>query len=162
MWLQKLGLMSTWPIFKILPRGGKKELSCLISAARLSGMKRSSCRLLWRDATVAVLYLAGESAGGVPNQAAEKRPRACLKQLPRQCSSLLQLTFWNQWVSKMETARRCIKTSVADELTVAVGRLLASLLFSVTSPNYGRREVVVRMIPRRFQVLKPCVEYILG
>lgn len=39
-----------------------------------SEMKRFSPRLLWRDVTVAVLYLAGESAGGVPNQAAERDP----------------------------------------------------------------------------------------
>lgn len=31
-------------------------------------------------------------------------------QLPRRRSSLEQLTFWNQWVSKMEKAERCIKT----------------------------------------------------
>lgn len=66
----------------------------------------------------------------------------------------------------METARRCIKTSVAADLTVAGGRLWASLLSSVTRPRYGGRGVVVRTGPRRFQVFpeekRPCVEYISG
>lgn len=58
-------------------------------------------------------------------------------------------------------ARRCIKSSAAAELTVAAGRLLASLLFFVTSPK-GRIFLVGFRCLFLLEEMKPCMEYILG
>lgn len=66
-----------------------------------------------------------------------------------QCSSLQQLTFWNQWVSKMETPQRCIKSSATHDHRVDAYNLLwlPSFFFSSSSlipgPNYGFQELLI-------------------